>query len=1127
MANFSFLEGQKNYKMFASAAIEAEKVYTSSPAMCAIGCRKALELAVKWVYAVDKTIDMPYRDNLQSLIHEPSFKDALGEDTWKKLPYIIKLGNLAVHTGKNVSPQEGIFSLKGLFEFVQWIDYCYGDKYEERTFNEQEVPSQHVELDIEKIKKQESLVVAKDAQIKAMEQKLADMADALAKAKATNVEQRSFSSEGISEYETRKRYIDLDLKLMGWTFKGEAGYNVVEEYEVNDMTNVLGQKGFVDYLLFGDNGLPLAVVEAKRTSLDPKKGKKQAELYADCIERKFKRRPFIFYTNGFETYFWDDVSMPERLVSSVFSKEDLEKLMNRRSSAVDPGTIQIDENISGRHYQIEAIRAVCDGLRNKSRRHLLVMATGTGKTRTAASLTDVMSKAGQVTNVLFLADRRALVRQARDAFKDYLPKMPLCNLCENKQDFNSRIVFSTYPTMLGAIDDTKSKNGSLLYTPAHFDMIIIDEAHRSIFKKYKVIFDYFDAILVGLTATPKTEVDKNTYEFFQMEDNVPTFAYEYNTAVKEGYLVPYYNYEVKSKFVSEGIDYDQLSDDDKKRYEDDFTEDGTNDMPEYIAEGLINKIVFNRGTVDRCLTDLMERGIKINGGDKLGKSIIFAATKEHARYIVERFDKLYPQYAGHFASVVICEDDYAQSIIDDFKVPDKNPFIAVSVDMMDTGIDVPELVNLVFFKKVHSKTKFWQMIGRGTRLCENLNCVDSRNGEYEDKKYFFIFDYGQNFEFFRAKKNGVEGNKIISLTESIFIKQITLIKAMQEPVFAEEKYQAFRNELIDIVVGQILALNKQSVVVRLKRRYVEAYNSKEAFQCLSSEAVGELCKEIAPLVYNEEQDEYAKRFDNFMYGLMIAFIEKRSSFNACKNQLTKTAEMLEGKSGIPQVKNKLPEIKLIQSDEYWKANDILLFENTRKELRDLIQLLYDGRKTKIIKTVLTDPIVETKEGEILPIVQDFENYKKKVNRYIEENKDSLAIFKLTHNKPITDAELHELQNVFLKKLGNEADYKREFKDTPVGILVRNVAGMDKESVRDAFTSFINSQKLNQNQIVFVEKLIDYVCANGYVKTDEVLEKAPFDKPKTIYNIFEGPQLDEIFDIIDSFKRTAMVEDVAG
>ena len=394
-------------------------------------------------------------------------------------------------------------------------------------------------------------------------------------------------------------------------------------------------------------------------------------------------------------------------------------------------------------------------------------------------------------------------------------------------------------------------------------------------------------------------------------------------------------------------------------------------------------------------------------------------------------------------------------------------------------------------------------------------------------KYFFIFDYGQNFEFFRAKKNGVEGNKIISLTESIFIKQITLIKAMQEPVFAEEKYQAFRNELIDIVVGQILALNKQSVVVRLKRRYVEAYNSKEAFQCLSSEAVGELCKEIAPLVYNEEQDEYAKRFDNFMYGLMIAFIEKRSSFNTCKNQLTKTAEMLEGKSGIPQVKNKLPEIKLIQSDEYWKANDILLFENTRKELRDLIQLLYDGRKTKIIKTVLTDPIVETKEGDVLPIVQDFENYKKKVNRYIEENKDSLAIFKLTHNKPITDAELHGLQNVFLKQLGNEADYKREFKDTPIGILVRNIAGMDKESVRDAFTSIINSQKLNQNQIVFVEKLIDYVCANGYVKTDEVLEKAPFDKPKTIYNIFEGPQLDEIFDIIDSFKKTAMVEDIAG
>lgn len=1125
MANFAFLENQQNYKMFAAAAIEAEKVYASSPAMCAIGCRKALELAVKWVYAVDKTIEMPYRDNLQSLIHESSFKDALDKNTWAKLPYIIKLGNIAVHTEKNVRAEEVIFCLKGLFEFIQWIDYCYGEKYAERSFSEQEIPSQLMQLDVEKIKKQEGLLVAKDEQIKAMEQKLAEMAEKLAAAKAENTSKRSYNPEDISEYETRKRFIDLDLKLMGWKFKGASEYNVVEEYEVNDMNGVLGQKGFIDYLLFGDNGLPLAVVEAKRTSFDPRKGKKQAKLYADCVQRKFGRRPFIFYTNGFETYFWDDTSMPERAVSSVFSKEDLEKLMNRHTAAVDPGTIEINQEISGRKYQIEAIRAVCDSFRQKNRRHLLVMATGTGKTRTAASLTDVMSKAGQVTNILFLADRRALVKQARDAFKDYLPQMSLCNLCENKQDYNARVVFSTYPTILGAIDDTKSEDGSMLYTPAHFDMIIIDEAHRSIFKKYKVIFDYFDAILVGLTATPKTEVDKNTYEFFELEDDVPTFAYEYDTAVAEGYLVPYYNYEVKTKFVSEGINYESLSKEDKQRYEDDFTEDGN--MPDFIAEGLINKRVFNRGTVDRCITDLMERGIKINGGDKLGKSIIFAATKEHARYIVERFDKLYPQYAGHFASVVVCEDDYAQTIIDDFKVPDKNPFIAVSVDMMDTGIDVPELVNLVFFKKVRSKTKFWQMIGRGTRLCPNINCIDPKKGEYEDKEYFLIFDYGLNFEFFRANKNGFEGGKIMSLTELIFTKQVTLIKALQEVAFAEDKYQAFRSELVGIVLGQINALNKNAVAVRLKRRYVEKYSRKEAFDNLSSDAVGELCKEIAPLVYNDDEDEFAKRFDNFMYGMMIALIEQRKSFTAAKNQLIKTSDLLLGKAGIPQIKMKLAEIKAVQTEEYWDANDILVFEHTRKELRELIQLLHDGKKPRIIKTVLTDPIIDESQGQVLPIVHNFENYKKKVNRYIEENKDNLTIFKLTHNKPITDAELGELQNVFLKELGSKDDYTKEFGSTPLGILIRNIAGMDKEAVRDAFANFINKQKLNQNQIVFMEKLIDYVVANGYVKTQDVFDSAPFDKPKSMYEMFEMAQILELYHIVESFSKNAMAEKDVG
>lgn len=1118
MSNFEFLKEQTEYAMFAQAAIEAEKVYATSSAMCAIGCRKALELTVKWVYAVDNTINMPYSDNLQSLIHEPSFRFALDKNTWSKLPYIVKLGNLAVHTERSVKKEDVMLSLKGLFEFIQWVDYCYGRNYVERNFDEAQIPTAHVPLDVAKIKEQEGLLSIKDAQLKELEAKLAAMAQALSEAKEANKNKRHFSPEDISEFTTRKRYIDLDMKLFGWIFNGK-GANVSEEFEVNDMNAVLGQKGFVDYVLWGQNGKPLAVVEAKKASVDPNKGKKQAVLYADCLERQFKQRPFIFYTNGFETYFWDDKSAPPREVSAIFSPEDLEKLMNRRSSAVDAGSIPINTDICGRKYQMEAIRAVCDNHRKKFRKNLLVMATGTGKTRTAAGLVDVFSKSGNVTNILFLADRTGLVKQARDAFKEYLPHMSLCNLCQNKQEYNNRIVFSTYPTILNAIDEVKSKDGLRMFTPAHFDMIIIDEAHRSIFKKYRVIFEYFDALLVGLTATPKTEVDHNTYEFFEVEDNVPTFAYEYETAIAEKYLVPYYNYEVKTKFLSRGITYNELSDEDKARYEEDFTEDEV--MPDYISESRIDKNVFNQDTVDTVLRDLMERGIKINGGDQLAKTIIFAENKRHAQYIVERFDKLYPMYNGTFCQRVVCDDSYAQTIIDDFKVPTKNPFIAVSVDMMDTGIDVPECMNLVFFKKVRSRVKFWQMIGRGTRLCPGINCVDAKKGEYEDKEYFLIFDYGQNFEFFGQQKKDFDGHEVKTLTESIFDKRIHLIAAFQEPAYNEAKYQDWRKELVETCYGQILALNEENVTVRTKRKYVEQYKVKEAFNFLEQEDVANLSKHIAPLVYMQDTDEYAKRFDNFMYGLMLAQINGLATFDRAKKTLMETAEALTHKLTIPQVNAKLNDIKFVLEDIYWAANDITLFEATRKILRELIQFLV-GKKKKVVYTMLDDTVVAVREGETVGYGQNFESYKKKVNRFIEENANDIAIYKLKRNEPLTTAQLESLQNIFLHELGSEEDYSKEFGDTPLGILIRTIAGMDEEAIRNEFANFINSQGLNQQQIVFLDKIVDHIKNNGYVETPGVLLEPPFDNPLPMFDLFEQPQIMEIMKIVNSFKQNAMV-----
>lgn len=651
MSNFYFLEQEKEYSLFSSAAIEAERVYSSAPAMCAVGCRKALELAVKWVYSADSTMSLPYRDNLQSLIHEPSFRFEVDQQTWKKLPFIVKLGNMAVHTEKHISGGDVLFALKGLFEFIQWVDYCYGKNYTERTFDEALIPKEKVVIDTKKIKEQESLLDEKEAEIEALRKKIAEMSAAYTAEKTQHQQERTFTPTDLSEYETRKKYIDVDLKLLGWELDGENA-DVWEEYEVNDMMGTLGQKGYIDYVLFGKDGLPLAVIEAKRSSKDPHIGRKQAMLYADCLERKFGRRPMMFTTNGFETYFWDDRTAPQRKVSSVFSKNDLQKLMNRRTERKALDSIPIDDKITDRYYQKEAIRAVCEHITQGIRRNLLVMATGTGKTRTASSLTDVLSRGGYVTNILFLADRTALVKQAKDDFKNYLPDMSLCNLCSNKDDRTARIVFSTYPTMLNAIDSTKTKDGMKLFTPAHFDLIIVDESHRSIFKKYRAIFEYFDAILVGLTATPKTDVDRNTYDFFEMEHGVPTYAYDYETAVYQDHvLVPYYNYEVKTKFLDEGITYDDLSEKDKQRYEDDFAED--DGMPDFIPSAALNQFVFNEKTVDIVLQDLMERGIKVAGGDRIGKTIIFAQNKRHAEFILQRFNHLYPQYKGTFAQRVI------------------------------------------------------------------------------------------------------------------------------------------------------------------------------------------------------------------------------------------------------------------------------------------------------------------------------------------------------------------------------------------------------------------------------------------------------------------------------------------
>ena len=1089
MTNFSFLKAKTEYALFAPACMEAEKIYVSAPAMCAVGCRKALELAVKWVYAADKSMKMPYKDNLQSLIHEPTFRFAVDSDTWGKMPFIIKLGNLAVHTERSVQPSDALASLRGLFEFVQWIDYCYGADYQERTFDENLVPTGKVAVDTRKIKEQESLLDQKDAEIEALRKQIEQMSTRYTAEKEQHQKERTFQPEDLSEFKTRKIYIDVDLKLMGWKFTGPDA-DVQEEYRVEDMAGMPGQPGFCDYVLFGKDGLPLAVVEAKRTSKDPNIGRKQAVLYADCLERKFGRRPMMFTTNGFETYFWDDQTAPQRKVSGIFSKDDLQKLMNRRTERMDLMGVSIDDKITDRYYQKEAIRAVCEQITQGFRKHLLVMATGTGKTRTASSLTDVLSRGKWVTNILFLADRTALVKQAKDDFKNYLPDMSLCNLCSNKDDRNARIVFSTYPTILNAIDDTKSKDGRQLFTPAHFDLIIIDESHRSIFKKYRAIFEYFDAFMVGLTATPKTDVDRNTYDFFEMEHGVPTYAYDYETAVQQDHvLVPYYNYEVKTRFLEEGISYDDLSEEDKERYEDDFIEDGQ--LPDFIPSAALNKFVFNETTVDIVLQDLMDRGIKVAGGDRLGKTILFAQNKRHAEFILERFNKLYPQYRGSFAQRVICDDAYAQTIIDDFKQPEKEPHIAVSVDMMDTGIDVPECVNLVFFKKVMSKAKFWQMIGRGTRLCPGL--LDG-----EDKQKFYIFDFCGNFEFFRMQK-GKETAVRLPLQSAIFNLKFQISYKLQDLQYQTERLIAYRKNLVESMQGKVQELSRDNFAVRQHLKYVEYYSNPENYQNIRYEDTLTVQEEVAPLIMPDQEEASAVRFDALIYGIELAYL-MGNKYGKARKDLLKKVRAVAGVANIPQIKAQEKLLNQILHTDYLETAGVDEFEHIRENLRELIKYIKE-KEGKRYDTDFADELLamEWKESELEN--DDLKNYKAKAEYYVRRHQDNEAIARLKNNQPLTAADVQLLEEILWGELGTKEEYETEYGQKPLGEFVREIVGLDMNAAKEAFSEYLDENSLDSRQIYFVNQIVEYIVQNGMMKDLSVLQEAPFTDQGSVVDIF--------------------------
>ena len=614
MSNFDFILKNEIFKTFAEASVEAEKSIAVANVSCTILCRRALELAVKWIYANDRELMLPYQNNLSSLVYDINFKSMINEKVFNGMTYIIKLGNFSVHSNKKVTRKEAVLCLKYLFDFMDWIAYYYDSNYTETKFDEGKLPGESsANLKKEEREELENKLVEKDEKIEKILKENEELREKLTKQRTSKKTAYNFKVSDISEFETRKQFIDLDLKIAGWD-----STNIREEVEVKGMPNTQ-ETGHVDYVLYGENGKPLAVIEAKRTSKDVKIGQQQAKLYADCLEKEYAQRPIIYYTNGKEIYMWDDVSYPERKVSGFYTQDELQLLIKRKDSKENLEHIFIANDIANRPYQLEAVKKVCESFEQKHRRALIVMATGTGKTRTAISLVDVLTSKNWIQNVLFLADRTELVKQAEKNFKKLLPDMSCCNLLSSKDGDpeESRIIFSTYQTMINCIDKMKSKNGITLFTPGHFDLIIIDEAHRSIYKKYQAILDYFDGLLVGLTATPRDDVDKNTYKFFQLENNVPTFVYEYDEAVKQKYLVDYHTISTTTKFIERGIKYSELKEEDREEYENLFEE---GEAQEEISSSAINSWLFNKDTIKIILETVMQKGLKVEGGDKLRKN---------------------------------------------------------------------------------------------------------------------------------------------------------------------------------------------------------------------------------------------------------------------------------------------------------------------------------------------------------------------------------------------------------------------------------------------------------------------------------------------------------------------------
>ena len=1129
-SQFAFLEAEFGEQF--EAAERAERYALADPGTAVIHARRALESGVKWVYAHDRSLVRPYDSTLNTLLNEPAFK-ALANGRVNNVARKIQLaGNKAVHEAKPPAKLEAVEVVSSLFHFCLWLAVTYGrdakpdpgltfnphglmdhGKAEKASLAERQELEEQLEREAEAAELERQRVAELTQTVEELEaERQALLAEVAAAKKAA--EAIPARAHDWSEHETRKYKIDALL--------GEAGWRLTEvrdrEFEVRGMPSASGI-GKVDYVLWGDDGLPLAVVEAKKAMGSPSEGQHQAKLYADCLEEQFEQRPVIYYSNGYEHWLWDDTQAPPRPVQGFYTKDELALMVQRRTSKVPLAELPIADEIVERYYQQRAIRAIGEHFEvDKQRRALVVMATGAGKTRTVVALADLLMRANLVKRVLFLADRQELVKQAVNAFKEHLPDSAPVNLL-TEGNVDGRVYVSTYQTMVGKIDEIRP-DGTRRFGVGHFDLVVIDEAHRSVYRKYRGIFDYFDSLLVGLTATPKDEVDKNTYDLFNLETGVPTDAYSLDDAINDGYLVPPRAVSAATKFLREGVRYEDLPPEDRDAW-DDFDwgegEDGDPlEPPDEVSASELNKFLFNADTVDKVLEQLMTAGIRVAGGDRLGKTIIFAKNQRHADFIYERFLANYPHLDnGNFARVITHSVKYSSGLIDDFKIKEKSPHIAISVDMMDTGIDVPECVNLVFFKMVRSKTKFWQMLGRGTRLCPDLF------GPGDDKTQFNVFDFCQNLEYFSQEMVAADGTAAPPLSEQIFTARLELIQTFD----TIEAHGDERAEVAGVLREAIASMNPNNFLVRPHLELVERFADGKAWESMSVIDLAALGDRVAKLPTGlDPEGEEAKRFDVLLLNTQLGVL-RGEPFERQRRKIMAIAGALEDMPTIPAIAAQLELIQDLQADEWWENINYPMLEDVRRKLRGLVHLIERSKKG-VIYSDFVDELGVSVEIDLpgtggAVAGKEFVQFRKKAEHFLKENLGEGVVAKVRSGQRLNDADIDELQRVLVAAGigGNESFEEASEKAGSFGRFIRSIVGLDRAAAKAMFARFLDDKRYAKNQIEFVNLIIDELTERGIVDASRVYE-APYDMlaPLGPEKIFVEADADRIFAVLEDLSR---------